>query len=53
MVRKSNAKPEAIVPGGVEDYIARCPGEVQAALNAIRGAAPEAIETVSYFASRS
>lgn len=53
MVRKSNAKPETIVPGGVEDYIARCPGEVQAALNAIRGAireaAPEAIETVSYF----
>lgn len=39
--------------GGVVEYISKCPKEVQAKLRAmrtvIRAAAPEAIETTSYF----
>jgi len=42
-----------IVPGGVDEYIAGCPQEVQDELTVIRSAihrvAPDAIETVSYF----
>ncbi len=42
-----------IVPGGVDEYIAACPSEVQSKLNAIRDAikkvVPDAVETVSYF----
>lgn len=42
-----------VVPGGVDEYIAACPKEAQANLEvvraAIRAAAPDATETVSYF----
>ncbi len=44
---------KTIVPGGVDEYIQACPLEIQARLSmirsAIRGVAPDAIETVSYF----
>ena len=44
---------DPLVPGGVDEYLARCPIEAQAQLNAIRAAirevAPDSIETVSYF----
>jgi uncharacterized protein YdhG (YjbR/CyaY superfamily) len=47
------AKGKSVVPGGVDEYIAACPKEVQAKLSqirkAIREVAPDAIETVSYF----
>lgn len=43
----------SIIPGGVEDYIAKQPKEVQNKLNGLRSAiqeaAPGATETVSYF----
>jgi uncharacterized protein YdhG (YjbR/CyaY superfamily) len=46
-------KDKKIVPGGVDEYIAACPEEVQEKLKAVRAAirevAPDAIETVSYF----
>lgn len=42
-----------IIPGGIEEYIAKCPESVQAKLKEIRAAiqevAPDAIETLSYF----
>jgi uncharacterized protein YdhG (YjbR/CyaY superfamily) len=42
-----------VEPGGVGEYIARCPEDVQHKLEeirtAIRSVAPESIETVSYF----
>lgn len=42
-----------VVPGGVDEYIAKCPEEVQGKLKEIRSViqkvAPDAIETVSYF----
>lgn len=42
-----------IVPGGVTEYIAKCPKDVQGALKgiraAIKSATPKAMETVSYF----
>ncbi len=48
---KTNSK--LIQPGGVAEYIACCPKEVQVKLEkirvAIRGVAPGAIETMSYF----
>ena len=41
------------MPGGIDEYIADCPKQVQAKLAdmsaAIRAVAPDAIETVSYF----
>jgi uncharacterized protein YdhG (YjbR/CyaY superfamily) len=44
---------KVIVPGGVDEYIAKCPEEVQGKLREIRAAirevAPDAVETVSYF----
>lgn len=47
----SSAK--TIIPGGVDEYIQACPGEVQGKLVLIRAAilevAPDAVETVSYF----
>ena len=50
-MRKGNT--DFIAPGGVAEYISKCPKEVQAKLKkmraAIREAAPGAIETVSYF----
>ena len=46
-------KSDPLVPGGVDEYIASCPVEVQSQLNAIRAAiravAPDSVETVSYF----
>jgi len=46
-------KSDAVVPGGVDEYISSCPVEAQTQLNgiraAIREAAPDSIETVSYF----
>ncbi|MDE3059025.1 MAG: DUF1801 domain-containing protein [Bacteroidota bacterium] len=43
----------SIVPGGVDEYISRCPKEAQGKLKKIRAAikqvAPGSIETVSYF----
>jgi len=53
MARKASSKSNAIVPGGVDEYIEKCPKEVQDRLNdiriAIQGAAPGSTETVSYF----
>lgn len=47
------ASKKVVVPGGVDEYIAKCPTDVQAKLQLIRAAirevAPDAIETVSYF----
>lgn len=46
-------KKSDITPGGVEEYIGRCPKDAQAALKsmklAIRRVMPDAVETVSYF----
>jgi len=46
-------KKSEIVPGGVAEYIAKCPKDVQGALKGIRAAihaaTPKAMETVSYF----
>lgn len=46
-------KKSDIVPGGVSEYIAKCPKDAQTNLRgiraAIRTAAPKAMETVSYF----
>lgn len=47
------SKSNSIVPGGVSEYIAKCPIEAQGELKKIRAmikeVAPGAIETVSYF----
>ncbi len=46
-------KKSEIKPGGVGEYIAKCPKEARGALQsarvAIRQVAPDAVETVSYF----
>lgn len=46
-------KSSLIVPGGVDEYIAKCPEDVQGKLEEIRTAiqeeAPGSIETLSYF----
>jgi uncharacterized protein YdhG (YjbR/CyaY superfamily) len=46
-------KKSEIKPGGVEEYIAKCPKDAQGALRSMRAAirqvAPDAVETVSYF----
>jgi uncharacterized protein YdhG (YjbR/CyaY superfamily) len=50
-----NAKKKSVVikPGGIDEYIADCPEQVRSKLAdmraAIQAAAPDAIETVSYF----
>lgn len=53
MARKASGKLKVIEPGGVDEYIEKCPKEVQERLNdirfAIQGAAPGSTETVSYF----
>ena len=53
MKRKSGKKPDVIVPGGVDEYIAKMPEGIRIRLKEIRAAtqaaAPGAIETVSYF----
>ncbi len=49
----SKLKHGSLEPGGVDEYIAECPKEVQGKLNEIRAAirqvAPGSTETVSYF----
>lgn len=51
--RPKHGRSNGIVAGGVDEYIAQCPGEVQSQLRdireAIQAAAPGATETVSYF----
>ena len=53
MVKNAKKKSVAIKPGGVGEFIADCPKQVQGKLAdlraAIRAVAPDAIETVSYF----
>lgn len=53
IVKKSSKASDAVKPGGVDEYIAACPLEIQGKLGevrtAIREVAPDAIETVSYF----
>lgn len=53
MARKASRKSNILVPGGVDEYIEKCPKEVQDRLNdmriAIQRAAPGSTETVSYF----
>jgi uncharacterized protein YdhG (YjbR/CyaY superfamily) len=50
---KAGKKSRTIEPGGVDEYIAECPMEIQDKLRdmraAIREVAPDAIETASYF----
>ncbi len=52
-LKKTNQKTKTIKPGGVVEYIAKCPQEFQKSLReiraVIRAVAPNAIETVSYF----
>jgi uncharacterized protein YdhG (YjbR/CyaY superfamily) len=52
-VKNTKKKSAAIKPGGVGEYIADCPKQVQGKLAdmraAIQAVAPDAIETVSYF----
>ena len=51
MINKDSAR--SVEAGGVEEYIAQCPPDVQSKLerfrSAIRAVAPDAIETTSYF----
>lgn len=51
--KKTQPKKRSLVPGGVVEYIAACPKDVQGPLRdmraAIRDAAPDAVETMSYF----
>jgi uncharacterized protein YdhG (YjbR/CyaY superfamily) len=53
MERRGNSKSKFIEPGGVDEYINRCPKSIQPRLKEIRGAiraaAPASTETVSYF----
>lgn len=53
MPRKVNSKSNDVLPGGVDEYIEKCPKDVQARLTdiriAIQAAAPGSTETVSYF----
>lgn len=53
MPRKTNSRSNDILAGGVDEYIEKCPADVQAPLTdiriAIQAAAPGATETVSYF----
>jgi uncharacterized protein YdhG (YjbR/CyaY superfamily) len=53
MARKASGKSNAIVPGGVDEYIASCPQQARDRLNdirkAVQDAAPGSTETVSYF----
>ncbi len=50
---KASRKSNDLVPGGVDEYIKKCPKDVQARLTdiriAIQAAAPKSTETVSYF----
>jgi len=53
MPTKASSKSKDVVPGGVDEYIEKCPKDVQAHLaeirTAIQAAAPGSTETVSYF----
>ena len=53
MKQKTKGKSRFIEPGGVDEYIAKCPKEAQTRLKDIRiviqGATPGSTETVSYF----
>jgi uncharacterized protein YdhG (YjbR/CyaY superfamily) len=53
MERKAKSKANVIEPGGVDEYIEKCPKRLKPRLNeirsAIREAAPGSTETVSYF----
>lgn len=53
MPRKTNNKSNNVLPGGIDEYIEKCPSGVQARLTdiriAIQAAAPGSTETVSYF----
>jgi uncharacterized protein YdhG (YjbR/CyaY superfamily) len=53
MPGKASTKSKDVVPGGVDEYIEKCPKDVQPQLTAIRtaiqAAAPGSTETVSYF----
>lgn len=53
MAKEANTKAIVIVPGGVDEYIAKCPEKVRTLLveirSAIQAAAPGSIETTSYF----
>ena len=52
-MKNAKKKSSAIKPGGIDDYIADCPEQVQGKLAdmraTIQAVAPDAIETVSYF----
>jgi uncharacterized protein YdhG (YjbR/CyaY superfamily) len=52
-VAKTGKKSIIVKPGGVDEYIAACPKDIQGTLRemraAIREVAPDAVETVSYF----
>jgi uncharacterized protein YdhG (YjbR/CyaY superfamily) len=52
-MEKKKRQSITIKPGGVDEYIAECPTEIQDKLRdlraAIREVAPDAVETVSYF----
>lgn len=49
----AKSKSDSVEPGGVDEYISKCPIEVQGHLKKIRASireiAPDSIETVSYF----
>lgn len=53
MPGKASGKSKDVVPGGVDEYIEKCPKDVRAQLTeirtAIQAAAPGSTETVSYF----
>jgi uncharacterized protein YdhG (YjbR/CyaY superfamily) len=53
MLRNANSKSNDVLPGGVDEYIEKCPKDVQVRLTdiriAIQAAAPGSTETVSYF----
>lgn len=53
MPGKASSKSKDVVPGGVDEYIEKCPKDIQPQLTAIRtaiqAAAPGSTETVSYF----
>lgn len=52
-IQTKKQKSKSIKPGGVDEYIAKCPKEIQGKLRemraAIREVAPDSVETVSYF----
>lgn len=52
-MKTAKRKSRTIKPGGIDEYIADCPEQVQGKLadmrTAIQAVAPDAIETVSYF----